>query len=133
MASWFVPANIYYYDVFGAFKDLKVLDWKQTSTIIAVGDIVYIYVSNPIRAVMFKCKVNKVNLPVCEIDDSKYVVKGETYQNYKRYMELECLKTYTASQLSYEKLVEHGLNGAIMSQRRIAPSVLEFIESVNSK
>ena len=82
---------------------------------------------------MFKCKVNKVNLPVSEIDDSKYVVKGDTYQNYKRYMELECVKTYTANQLSYEKLVEHGLNGAIMSQRRIAPSVLEFIESVSSK
>ena len=73
---------IYYYDIFGAFRDLKVLDWKQTSTIIAVGDSVYIYVSNPIRAIMFKCKVNKVNLLVSEIDDSKYVVKGDAYQNY---------------------------------------------------
>ena len=41
MTHWIVPSNIKYYDVFGAFRNLQRVEWKQ-STKVKVGDMVYI-------------------------------------------------------------------------------------------
>ena len=62
MQNWIIPCNLKYYDVFGAFRDLKKLDWKQSNPKIEIGDIVYIYVGAPVKAIMFKCRVTKVGL-----------------------------------------------------------------------
>lgn len=42
MTEWIIPCNIKYYDVTGAFKKLKKLDWKQSNKNIETEDIVYI-------------------------------------------------------------------------------------------
>ena len=39
METWIIPCNIKYYDVFGAFRTLKRIEWRQ-STRVEVGDIV---------------------------------------------------------------------------------------------
>ena len=67
VTEWITPANPKKYDVVGAFRDLKKIDWKQ-STNVKVGDIVYIYVSAPVQAVQFKCKVNKVDIEIPDIE-----------------------------------------------------------------
>ena len=67
MTEWIVPCNPNLYRVDDAFAALKKLDWKQTSPKMKVGDIVYIYVSKPVRAIRYKCKVTKVNLKEIEI------------------------------------------------------------------
>lgn len=45
--KWIIPCNPSQYDVVGAFKELKRVEWKQ-STNINVDDIVFIYISKPI-------------------------------------------------------------------------------------
>ena len=40
--EWIIPCNLKYYDVGGAFTNLKSIDWKQSNKSIAVGDIVYV-------------------------------------------------------------------------------------------
>lgn len=70
MEQWIIPCNVKYYDVKGAFEKLKCLDWKQSNKSIAMGDEVFIYIGTPVRAIKYKCKVNKVNLNYIEIDDT---------------------------------------------------------------
>lgn len=48
MEQWIIPCNVKYYDVQGAFKKLKCLDWKQSNKSIRVGDEVFIYIGSPI-------------------------------------------------------------------------------------
>lgn len=67
--EWIIAGNPDKYDVVEAFRKLGSIDWVQ-STNVAVGDIVYTYVSNTIRAIQFKCKVNAVNKTKPTIDDS---------------------------------------------------------------
>lgn len=90
--EWIIPSNLKYYDVIGAFEEFNKLDWKQ-SVSIEQGDIVYIYVGNPISAIKFKCVATKVNLGEIEIDDSKYTRKNKVYTDYKNYMELELIES----------------------------------------
>lgn len=86
--EWFISGNPTRYDVISAFTELSRIDWKQ-STNVAVGDVIYLYVSKGYQAVKYKCKVNKVDLPKPEIDDRKFNVTGEFDGTYGRYMELE--------------------------------------------
>ena len=128
--SWIIPCNLDYYDVIGAFKQLKRIDWKQSVTNIEPGDVVYIYVGRPIKAILYKCKVNKVRLPEEEIDDSAFVLNGENYEHYGRYMELECIREYKKFQLGLDLLKENGLNGNIQGPRRVDPIILALIDRI---
>lgn len=117
MEQWIVACNLKYYDVFNAFKKLKRLDWKQSVKSIAVGDEVFIYVGIPIKAVKYKCRVNKINLCSAEIDDSEFVIDGEPYENYGNYMELELLETYDDNLYALNNLRKNGLKGNIQGPR----------------
>ena len=117
MAQWIIPCNIKYYDVVGAFNKLKKLDWKQSNKSIQVGDEVFIYVGNPVKAVKYKCRVNKVNLTCIEIDDSEFVLNGDPYEQYGNHMELELIEEYEDTQYSLEVLRSKGLKGNIQGPR----------------
>lgn len=69
--EWIIAGNPDKYDIIGESQVLGSIDWTQ-SVKIAVGDIVYIYISNTVRAIKIKCKVNAVNKVVPTIDDSKF-------------------------------------------------------------
>lgn len=124
--EWIIPCNLRYYDVFGAFANLKTLDWKQSNRNIGVGDIVYIYVGKPVCAIKYRCKVNKVNLPFCEIDDNAYVKIGDVYERYGNYMELELIEEYENDVLSMDKMRALGLKGNIQSPRKL-PSYIKAL------
>ena len=129
MQNWIIPCNLKYYDVFGAFRDLKKLDWKQSNPKIEIGDIVYIYVGAPVKAIMFKCQVTKVGLDEIEIDDSAYSIVGEVYETYPKHMELKLIEQYENTLFPSDALAEHGLKGRVMCQRRMEERVLEFINT----
>ncbi|MEG1929322.1 MAG: hypothetical protein RR090_12030, partial [Niameybacter sp.] len=81
--EWVTICNPKKYDVIGAFKQLDVIEWKQ-STNVEVGDVVYIYISAPYKEIKYKCKVTKVDLNEGVIDDSEFVLEGSSYTNYGR-------------------------------------------------
>lgn len=126
MTDWIIPCNPQYYDVFGAFDKFKVLDWHQANPNMEIGDIVYIYVGKPTQAIMFKCKVNKVNLSENNVDDSEFAKNRGVYDN-QRYMELELLKKYSQDVLSMAVLREHGVQGWIMGPRTMQPQLREYV------
>lgn len=129
MTEWIVPCNPKCYKVDEAFSELKRLDWKQSSSKIEVGDIVYIYVSKPVMAIRYKCKVTKINLQSIEIDDLKYIVNGETYQTYPKHMELELIKTFT-DELTKDVMTQVGVKGNIQGIRRACPELLKYISEL---
>lgn len=119
MAQWIIPCNIALYDVIGAFKKLKCIDWKQSNRSISENDDVFIYVGKPISAIKYRCRVNRANYQEASIDDSEFVIKGEVYENYGNYMELELLEEYEQSRFSIEVLQANGLRGRIQGPRHV--------------
>lgn len=119
MTQWIIPCNINIYDVFGAFKKLKCIEWKQSNRSISTGDEVFIYVGKPVSSIIFKCKVIKANISECRIDDFEFVINGTTFENYGNYMELEMIEKYDPSKFHYDTLVANGLKGRIQGPRRV--------------
>lgn len=109
-----VPANPKYYDVISHFQKQNTIIWKQPVSIF-VGDIVYIYIGSPYSAILFQCKVSKVNF------QSKL---GNT-------MELQLIKKYGNHTYSLEKLREHHLK-LVRCIRKLLEETVQFLEK-NSK
>ncbi|HFU4174227.1 TPA: AAA family ATPase [Streptococcus suis] len=109
ITEWIISGNPKKYNVVDAFHELGKVDWKQ-STNISEGDIVYIYVSDTIQAVRFKCRANIVNMKRPDIDDSKFDVSGEFDGTYGSYMELEMLEEFPETLFSRKILENHGFS-----------------------
>lgn len=100
MTEWIITCNTDAYDVAAAFDKLKMLDWKQ-STSIEVGDIVYIYVGAPVGAIAYKCEVVKTEQPEPLIDDSEFILESSNYSGYGRYMRLQLLENIMIQDLNF--------------------------------
>ena len=103
--EWIIPGNPDRFDIVEAFRKLGALDWVQNRNV-AVGDIVYIYISNSVRAIQLKCKVNAVNKTEPTIDDSQFNKSEEFDGSEERYMELEMLEEFSTD-LFAKKALEH--------------------------
>lgn len=130
VTEWIVPCNPKYYNAEGAFSKLNKIDWKQSNKNIKVNDIVYIYVGMPVKAIVYKCRVNKVNLPVIEIDDSEFIIDGTNYETYEKHMELEIIKVYDKTVLSIENMRNNGVKGNIQCTQRVKPELSGYIETL---
>lgn len=110
MAKWTIICNPNYYDIFGAFKKLKKINWKQPTSI-EEGDIVYIYITKPIQEIRFKCKVTKTGIPYTETndDDSEFDFDEPDDMHDDLYMEIELINRFNAGLLTYKELKENGL------------------------
>ena len=109
MTEWIISGNPKKYDVINAFRNLKTIDWTQSANMVA-GDIVYIYVSGDIKAIMFRCRVNAADMEEVNIDDSEYNVSGEFDGSAGRQMELEMLEEFSGNEYTREELMKHGFS-----------------------
>ncbi len=129
MTEWIIPCNPNLYRVEEAFTALKTLNWKQTSPKMEIGDIVYIYVSKPVQAIRYKCQVTKVNLSEIEIDDSDFVINGDSYEKHPTHMELVLIRKYS-DELIMDTLSAYGVKGRIQGPRRVNESLHNYIHSI---
>ena len=97
--EWIIPANPKYYDVINAFNDTDTIIWKQSNNIFE-GDIVYLYVADPISAILYKCEVLEVNIPY-EYEDKNV--------SMKKVMKIKLLRRYDKEQFTFKKLNEYGI------------------------
>lgn len=128
ITEWIISGNPEQYRVIDAFHDLHRVDWTQSANVVA-GDIVYIYVSGNVKALKFKCKVNKVDLESPDIDDHEYDLSGEFDGTAGRYMELELIEEYNGDEYSREELMKHGFRSP-QGPIRMIDSVKQYIESI---
>lgn len=99
-------------------------------TYIEPGDIVYIYVSGNVKAIKFKCRVNKADLDESDIDDREYDLSGQFDGTAGRYMELELLEEYVGDEYSREELMKHGFRSP-QGPIRMPESVKQYLESIS--
>ena len=130
MTEWLISSNPKYYDVINAFKNLKRIDWKQ-NTNVAVGDIVYIYISGTEQAIRIKSKAVRVDKSKPTIDDSKYDLSGQFDGMYGRYMELELIEILEGDVYKRTLLEPHGFSSP-QSPVRVAPAVKEYLDIVQT-
>ncbi|WP_018652899.1 MmcQ/YjbR family DNA-binding protein [Actinobacillus capsulatus] len=119
--EWIVPANPKYYDVEQVLEVGAELLWKQSNNI-AVGDIVYIYVTAPTAAIRCKCEALEVNLPY----------KSErTDLRIEKVMRLKCLNVYRKELLPKALLQSFGVS-AVRGPRKMPFSLSEEIIKIAS-
>ena len=125
---WVTPSNLKDYDIHSAFNDLKSIDWHYTNSIknVKIGDIVYIYVSQPECAMRYKCEVTKINIPYLEIDDRHY--NKNIKANGNTYFELKLIKKFDKDLLSLEELRKNGIKKNIQGPQRLHKETTKFIE-----
>lgn len=128
--EWLISGNPKKYDVIHAFRELQRVDWRQSCNV-QVGDIIYIYVSDNIQCIKFKCRANKVDIKIPDIDDSKYNRSGEFDGSAGRYMELEMLEEYDTSLYARTVLERYGFF-APQSPIRVTQELKEYLDVVQS-
>ncbi|MEE1099967.1 MAG: AAA family ATPase [Agathobacter sp.] len=126
--NWMISGNPKQYDVIGAFAELGKLDWHQSFNA-KVGDIVYIYISDTIKEIRYKCKVNKTNLDQAEIDDRKFDLSGEFDGSSGRYMELEPIKEYSGPAYGRKELLKHGFK-TLLGPMRVPEELQKYLDSL---
>lgn len=128
---WLIPANE---------TRFRLLDWMKTHDYISwdqhvnyhIGDEVFIYCSAPVKAVIGRCVVDKINLGNyydAEEDDYQVPVqrKRVPYPRVAKFVELKC--TCNQKQLSYEQLIANGLKGSVQGPRKLTGELLHYIEN----
>ena len=126
--EWIIACNPDKYDVIGAFQELGSIDWTQSANIV-VGDIVYIYVSNTVRTIKVKCKVNAVNKAVPTIDDSKFNKSDEFDGSNGRYMELEMIEEFSTGLFEKSRLEQHSFKSPF-GPVRVSSELKEYLDIV---
>lgn len=129
VTEWIISGNPEQYNVVDAFYNLHRVDWAQKANMTA-GDIVYIYVSGNVKAIKFKCRVNKADLDESDIDDREYDLSGQFDGTAGRYMELELLEEYVGDEYSREELMKHGFRSP-QGPIRMPESVKQYLESIS--
>ena len=128
VTEWIISGNPEQYNVVDAFHNLHRVDWAQKANMTA-GDIVYIYVSGNVKAIKFKCRVNKADLDEPDIDDGEYDLSGQFDGTAGRYMELELIEEYVGDEYSREELMKHGFRSP-QGPIRMPESVKQYLESI---
>lgn len=134
MTEWVITCNTNAYNVVGAFDKLDTVDWKQ-STNVNIGDIIYIYVGAPVRAIAYKCEAIQVELSEDLIDDSEFVLDDSNYGNYGRYMRLHLLEKYEEQKLGYNFLKANGLmtvQGPSKVSEQLSAYIFGVVESAGN-
>lgn len=112
MQKWLIPSNIKRFDVVSHFEENDRIDWIINRKW-EIGDIVYIYVSNPVKKVMCKTIIEKE--VTYDGDDEKYAC-------------LHLMKKIDCEELSYKNLLKHGLKGPLLGPKKLDGVLEEYIE-----
>lgn len=127
---WIIPCSPSIYDAEAAFKEYGSIVWHQDCNI-QLGDVVFIYVTAPIKEIRCKCIAVETDIPFDIGDDDGYVVDDAfCARSHRRYMNLQLKETYSTPMLGYQLLLYNGLNGTIRSQRRVSPTLQAYIIQV---
>lgn len=108
--NWIISAKTKAYDHFASFDKNGYICWRQVNSF-HIGDIVYIYCTDPYYRVVFKTIVEAIDLDEIP-NDKEFWVKKSDYddqldKNYK-YAKLRLLKAVNSSILSLNELRNNG-------------------------
>ncbi|HEP1792271.1 TPA: MmcQ/YjbR family DNA-binding protein [Streptococcus suis] len=115
---WVIPANPKLYDIDSEFAENPIVYWPQKSTIQA-GDFVAIYVTAPVQAIRYVCRVlqaNVTNHGQSDIPTDKLV------------MQVELIATLPDTTFPIERMKELGVK-AVRGPRRLTKEMIHVLTS----
>ncbi len=115
---WMVPASPKYFDHRACFDELGLIYWKQFNNL-QVGDTGYIYMSAPVKTVLFKFEVAACNLslPADYDKEKKFYKREEDFENAKKHNRFYLMKRigeHKTGVLTLANMKQNGLKGAPM-------------------
>jgi len=131
--NWLISANGKMYDHASSFAHYGSIDWRQGNVKYSVGDIVYIYCTNPIKKIRYKCKVTELNKKSSDIrDDREYWLIQEEYEKALegKFFNLQLIEEVDSEKLSLPNLKENGLNAAPQGPIKLKDSLEIYISSI---
>lgn len=112
---WVIPANPKVFDIDSEFAENKVVYWKQKA-IIQAGDIVAVYITAPVRAIRYVCRVLDAQL-----DNDLYPDEAS-----KKLMRVELIHTFSDDQFSIETMKRLGVK-AVRGPRRLTKELRDAV------
>ena len=115
--SWIIPASPSVYDVDKAFRlseDNQII-WHQNVNL-RVGDYLYIYMTAPVSAIIYQCRVTASELTVGEPGDSG-----------NRFMKIKLITKFNPDMYPVSLMRENGM-GPVRGARRLTNSMKCLIE-----
>ena len=125
-----ISANGKMYDHASSFSTNGFIDWRQRANY-AIGDIVFIYCTRPIKKIMYKCEVVKCNMPFSEcVDDQIFWVDIEEYRKSQsgKYARLKLIEQVDTPFLCLEALKAQGLTAAPQGPIKISDNLKRYID-----
>lgn len=130
--EWLLICNTNVFDMHKAFDETDVITWPQLERIV-VGDIAYLYLSSPYKAVCYKCEVWKTDVYKMNDVSSKYVLHPLFYDNKQTYIELKLLESFPDGLISEKELKESGVM-SLQTSSILSEKTVDYIESkINPK
>ncbi len=123
-------ANSKLYDHASAFEHYGYIDWRQSNYKYEIGDILFLYCTEPIKKIWYHCLIEKINMQFKEIrDDKEYWHNIDEY--YKaidgKFMRLKLLNQIDSENLSLYNMRLNGLKGSPQGSRRLHGEILDYI------
>ena len=116
--EWIIPANPKYYDIVHAFDSAEEILWKQGKGIKA-GDTVFLYVAEPVSAVLFRCAVTETGIP-WRREDGELTIRA--------LMKIRLEKRYPPEQFTFRRLNDEFAIYAVRGPRGIPKSLSEALK-----
>lgn len=126
---WMVPASPKYFDHRSCFDELGQIYWKQYNNF-QVGDTGYIYMSAPVKCVIFKFEIIACDLPLpsdYHIEKKFYKREGdyEAAKNHNRFYLLKRIGEHHSGVLTLANMKQNGLKGAPMGTLNLSDKSFE--------
>lgn len=119
-----------------SFEHYGFIDWRQSNIRYQVGDVIYIYCTNPVKSIRYQCNVEQIDLNNHQIrnDEEYWNNKAEYKKSLEgKFMKLRLMKQIHSEALNYEKLLKNGLKGAPQKPKKLSNTssfkLLNYIES----
>ena len=133
MTQWIIPANPNKYRLEDVLSELPHVDWRQHNNF-QVGDIVYIYCSNPVSQIKYKMQVTAINISTEESTaDREYWVNPSEFNSsleHNRFFRMVLVDKNTTPYLKLDDLLLNGLNKtAPRGGMKAKEPLLGYIES----
>lgn len=108
MSEWILGCNSKYFDIKKAFSLEQTITWRQDISV-ETGDIIYFYIPNPYRAILYKCEVIQTSLQNMDKNSRQYVLKPQYHNGVEKYMMLKLVRSYPDTLFTDKELKKFGV------------------------
>ena len=126
--KWIIPCNPKMYNIDKAYEESTTVFWHKNAKY-TVGDEVYLYISDTVKAVRYKVVVKAIQIFMDKGYKDPYWINAKGIDEKKEYVLMEFVKKYSNDDMSRDQLILHGLKGRLMGPRKLSGDLEEFIKA----